>query len=136
MEDKYEELLKEVDELAQIYDMTLPGWFREFFDYLFKKNQVIMYFDEDTNELDGFICYWKYGKNRRKWIKDMNFLKENKFKQMTKGKNVYIPIALSRENGGPVGTVFDAILKRNKDIDSITWHTTDGQFIIHKTRSK
>jgi len=133
MEDKYEELLAQVEELAHLYNMQLPGWFREFFDYLFKKNQIILYFDQDTNDLDGFICYWKYGKNRKKWVRDMGFKEDHRFKQMTKGRNVYIPLAITKFDDD-LNMIKDSVLKQNENIDSITWHTTDGQFFIHKVR--
>jgi hypothetical protein len=71
----------------------VPENFDEIFNFLLDNNQIIFFIDQNDC-VKGFVCYYRYGKRKRKYVKNMSLLYE--YKKMCEGEYGYVPVAASR----------------------------------------
>jgi len=124
-----------VDEFIKLTEDTFddPGWMREFYDDIVKKNQYMVSVDEDA-KISAFVTYWKFGKKRWGYIRKCQFIDKCP-KQMGKGKHLYIPLFFVRKDRRGMINVksFIDMLKREcPDATTLSWHDETGRFVTYK----
>lgn len=117
-------------ELAeQELGLNPPEWVDDLIDYLFNKNQVIFFIDENM-DLDGYVCFWRYGKKRFTWIKKgLRGLHKNPT-NMTQGDYVYIPLCVVKQEKaeGFLDRSVHSIKQLIPEVREISYHAPDGRF--------
>lgn len=111
-------------------EIKTPDWFLDMFDYLINKNQIIFFLDEDYH-LEGYTCFWRYGKKRFRWIKQgLMSLRSNPL-NMASGSYVYIPICVCRREKaeGFLDRSVHSIKELVPDVREISYHDVSGVFI-------